>query len=203
VPIANLLAKEPFPNLGTAPEWVEMVKKELVAQKGKEAVEKLGAEVRTTLDVKLQESAQAALQKGLRASDARNKCERKASILQQEAAALLTAGAGLMTWGAIMTAQSKHTERRPLPDVQTVQVRPSQPCGNVAALEGMSVAVLLPRFGGKWAGHVNADGSARIELPGKLTLPQGATVSVFVDSVPEALSSLVAPGSPLAQVTLN
>lgn len=140
---------------------------------------------------------------GYGASDARNKCESKASILQQEAAALLTAGAGLMTWGAIMTAQSKHTERRPLPDVQTVQVRPSQPCGNVAALEGMSVAVLLPRFGGKWAGHVNADGSARIELPGKLTLPQGATVSVFVDSVPEALSSLVAPGSPLAQVTLN
>jgi penicillin-binding protein 1A len=76
MPIANLLAKAPVPNLGTAPEWVELVKKELVAQKGKDAVETLGAEVRTTLDVKLQESAQAALQKGLRASDARNKIGR-------------------------------------------------------------------------------------------------------------------------------
>ena len=109
----------------------------------------------------------------------------------------------MTVWGGVMTAQSKHTERLPLPDVQTVQVRPSQPCGNAAALEGLGVAVLLPRFGGKWTGHVNVDGSVRIELPTKLTLPQGTTVSVFVDSVPEAISHLVMPGSELARVTLN
>jgi len=132
-----------------------------------------------------------------------DKCSSPAGTWREAGATLLATGAAMTAWGAVMAAQSKHTERQPLPDLQTVQVRPSQPCGNVAALEGMSVAVLLPRFGGKWAGRVNADGSARIELPAKRALPQGATVSVFVDSVPETLSTLVMPGSELAHITLN
>jgi penicillin-binding protein 1A len=81
--------KKSFPNLGNAPEWVGLVRKELVARHGKDAINTLGAEVRTTLDVKLQEAAHAALQKGLRASDARRKVGRavrkvKPDQLQQE-----------------------------------------------------------------------------------------------------------------------
>jgi penicillin-binding protein 1A len=71
------IVKTPFPELGTAPEWVDLVKKELVALKGSEAaLDKQGAVVRTTLDPGLQVSAQAALQAGLRAADARLKIGR-------------------------------------------------------------------------------------------------------------------------------
>ncbi len=71
------IVKTPFPELGTAPEWVDLVKKELVALKGSEAaLDKQGAVVRTTLDPGLQVSAQAALQAGLRAADGRLKVGR-------------------------------------------------------------------------------------------------------------------------------
>jgi penicillin-binding protein 1A len=70
------VATAPFPHKGSAPEWVELVRKELVASKGKGAIDTLGAEVRTTLDVELQRAAQAALEKGLQTSDARRKAGR-------------------------------------------------------------------------------------------------------------------------------
>lgn len=61
----------PFPKLGSAPEWVELAKRELVAEKGEDALDTLGAKVRTTLNPDLQASAQKALQSGLRAVDKR------------------------------------------------------------------------------------------------------------------------------------
>jgi penicillin-binding protein 1A len=70
------LVKNPFPHLGTAPEWIELVRKELVADKGEEGLDTLGAVVKTTLDARVQEAAQAALQKGLRAYDDRHKVGR-------------------------------------------------------------------------------------------------------------------------------
>jgi penicillin-binding protein 1A len=70
------IVKNAFPDLGTAPEWVDLVKKELVAMKGEKAVESGGSTVRTTLDPSLQIAAQKALQTGLRAADGRLKVAR-------------------------------------------------------------------------------------------------------------------------------
>ncbi|NVB84754.1 MAG: PBP1A family penicillin-binding protein [Kofleriaceae bacterium] len=69
------VVKEPFPELGSAPEWVDLVRRELVATKGEKGME-TGGTVRTTLDPGLQASAQKALQAGLRAVDARQKIGR-------------------------------------------------------------------------------------------------------------------------------
>jgi penicillin-binding protein 1A len=68
------IVDRPFPDLGSAPEWVDMVKRELVhLNNGNEAaLETLGATVRTTLDPTLQADAQKALQNGLRAVDKRH-----------------------------------------------------------------------------------------------------------------------------------
>lgn len=66
------VVKQPFPELGTAPEWVDLVRKELVATKGEESIDALGAKVRTTLDPGMQAIAQRALQAGLRAVDKRH-----------------------------------------------------------------------------------------------------------------------------------
>jgi penicillin-binding protein 1A len=68
------VVKDPFPELGRAPEWVDLVKKELVrlgVVHDEAGIDALGATVRTTLDPGLQASAQKALQQGLRAVDKR------------------------------------------------------------------------------------------------------------------------------------
>jgi penicillin-binding protein 1A len=70
------VAKVPFPRLGSAPEWVELARQELVTQRGKDALPTLGAQVRTTLDVDVQAAAQKALEAGLRGLDARHKVGR-------------------------------------------------------------------------------------------------------------------------------
>jgi penicillin-binding protein 1A len=72
--------KEPFPQLNSAPEWVGLVRGELLATKcdgkstcpdGEIWLDTLGATVRTTLDPKLQDIGQDALQNGLRTVDKR------------------------------------------------------------------------------------------------------------------------------------
>ncbi|HTJ43129.1 MAG TPA: PBP1A family penicillin-binding protein [Kofleriaceae bacterium] len=67
------VVKNPFPEMGGAPEWVALAKKELVASYGDGALETLGAKVKTTMDSDIQANAQKALQEGLRAYDARHK----------------------------------------------------------------------------------------------------------------------------------
>lgn len=76
------IVDDPFPEMGSAPEWVELAKKELVADKGEEALDTLGATVRTTLDPSLQATAQRALQAGLRAVDKRHNVGRPLRTLK-------------------------------------------------------------------------------------------------------------------------
>lgn len=65
------IVDEPFSELGSAPEWVELVRKDLAAEHGEDALDTLGAEVQTTVDPKIQKWAHRALQKGLREVDKR------------------------------------------------------------------------------------------------------------------------------------
>ena len=60
----------------SAAEWTDLVRKELVDIKGEAAVDTAGGVVRTTLQPKLQQDAQKALQAGLRAVDGRLKVAR-------------------------------------------------------------------------------------------------------------------------------
>lgn len=66
------IVKDPFPDLGSAPEWVDLAKQELIAERGEDGLDTLGAKVRTTLDPGLQAIAQQALQAGLRGVDKRH-----------------------------------------------------------------------------------------------------------------------------------
>src|SRR5215470_17420511 len=65
------IVKNSQPYLDVAPEWVEVVKKELEKRYGP-GVETMGLVVRTTLDVGLQQAARASLEAGLRALDERH-----------------------------------------------------------------------------------------------------------------------------------
>jgi penicillin-binding protein 1A len=94
------IIKDPFPELGTAPEWIDLVHKELVErekeklaldndvsakdarEKAEAAIERLGGTVRTTLDPSLQLIAQHALQAGLRAVDKRHGIGRAAHTVK-------------------------------------------------------------------------------------------------------------------------
>jgi len=79
------IVKNPFPEMGTAPEWVDLAKQELIATLGDEKlVDTLGAKVRTTLDPSLQQAAQKALQIGLRAVDKRHHVGRAARSLKPD-----------------------------------------------------------------------------------------------------------------------
>ncbi len=67
------IVKNPTPEVNSAPEWVDLVKAEMLSNKTKgEAVLDQGTVVRTTLDPELQAEAQRALQAGLRAVDKRH-----------------------------------------------------------------------------------------------------------------------------------
>jgi penicillin-binding protein 1A len=66
------IVRDPFPKLGSAPEWVEKAREELVKSYGAGVVERMGAEVKTTLDSDIQAHAQHALVDGLRAYDHRH-----------------------------------------------------------------------------------------------------------------------------------
>jgi penicillin-binding protein 1A len=69
------VVRRPYPMLDTAPEWVELVRKELIAEYGTD-LDTLGAVVKTTLRADVQAAAQKALQNALRAVDARHKLGR-------------------------------------------------------------------------------------------------------------------------------
>ncbi len=67
---------KPYPMLDSAPEWLGLARTELEAERGKDAVDTLGAIVQTTLRSDLQATAQKALQSALRAYDGRHKLGR-------------------------------------------------------------------------------------------------------------------------------
>lgn len=60
------------PHLGTAPHFVEHIRKTLISKYGKEALYTGGYRIHTTLDLKKQAAAQLAAQKGLRVYDKRH-----------------------------------------------------------------------------------------------------------------------------------
>jgi penicillin-binding protein 1A len=84
------VVKEPFPELGSAPEWVQLVRSELVRDNGgnETALDTLGGKVRTTLDPGLQQIAQKALQNGLRTVDKRHGVGRAVRSLKGDKADL-------------------------------------------------------------------------------------------------------------------
>ncbi len=118
------IVEAPFPYLNTAPEWERRVREELLADKcgGKQTcpegelyLDTLGATIRTTLDPKVQEDAQHALQVGLRGVDKRHGYGRVKRSLKSDKAAdelrkklsRVTPESGLVkgeTYEAIVTA---------------------------------------------------------------------------------------------------
>ena len=65
------LVKSPAPSLGSAPEYVDEVRKLLVERYGAKKLPYLGLEVRTRCDAKIQKAARDAVEKGLVELDAR------------------------------------------------------------------------------------------------------------------------------------
>lgn len=68
--------RDPNPRLGTIPEVVDLVKRELVAAHGEKGLDALGATVRVTLRPQLEDAARKALQAGLRRYDAKHEVGR-------------------------------------------------------------------------------------------------------------------------------
>jgi penicillin-binding protein 1A len=68
-PIAIL--GEPFPNLGSAPEWVDVARRALIERYGEATLATLGGQVEVTVDLDMQAKALAALRQGLHEVDAR------------------------------------------------------------------------------------------------------------------------------------
>jgi penicillin-binding protein 1A len=66
------VVKNPYPEMGMAPEWVDAVKRELVARYGEEKLPYLGLSVKVTMDSELQIAARDALETGLRSVDERH-----------------------------------------------------------------------------------------------------------------------------------
>ncbi|MGE3458789.1 MAG: penicillin-binding protein 1A, partial [Kofleriaceae bacterium] len=92
------VVKVPFPQLDRAPEWRRLVRTELFDEHGNvrptmmpdragATVDTLGATVRTTLDPKLQDIAQTALQNGLRTLDKRRNTGRPIRTIKPDAIA--------------------------------------------------------------------------------------------------------------------
>ncbi|MBT8495135.1 MAG: PBP1A family penicillin-binding protein [Deltaproteobacteria bacterium] len=62
---------DPYPNLGAAPEWVQVAKDELQKSFGEEESDRAGVAVTMTVDLEIQGHAASALRKGLRDIDKR------------------------------------------------------------------------------------------------------------------------------------
>ena len=63
----------PFPNLGVAPEWVDVARAALVEKLGADQLDRAGVDVEVSLDLEAQKAAREALRAGLRAYDKRQK----------------------------------------------------------------------------------------------------------------------------------
>ena len=73
------------PTMGLAPEWVDLARQGLVAQKGgEEEVSRAGVAIQTTLDLDVQKLARDALRAGLRAYDKRQKYGRPIQRLKPD-----------------------------------------------------------------------------------------------------------------------
>ena len=66
------VVREPFPQLGAAPEWVGVARRELIERYGESQLGIVGGKVITSVDLDIQEAAVRALRSGLRAYDKRH-----------------------------------------------------------------------------------------------------------------------------------
>ena len=167
----------PFPELGSAPEWVDLVKRDLVKRFGGDeaALDRAGTTVRTTLDPSLQAVAQRALQNGLRAVDKRHGIGRpersvKPDKIEAEVARLakkLARGGPLAkeTYDAVVTQVSDEDHEL------------------VVDLGGYEASVLL---GGEDDARFNPpDHDGKVKAPGERFKP-GDVVSVMLAAAPAA-----------------
>ncbi|MCE9576526.1 MAG: PBP1A family penicillin-binding protein [Deltaproteobacteria bacterium] len=81
-----MVAKNPFPRLGSAPEWNGIARAELEKTIGKDALDTLGGKVKLTVDPDIQAAARRALIAGLRAYDERHDLGRPHRTLKNDAA---------------------------------------------------------------------------------------------------------------------
>ena len=75
---------DPFPDLESAPEWVDIVRRELVERYGEDGLDRLGATVTISVDPEVQAIAAAALRDGVRAIDARRKYGRPQKQIRKD-----------------------------------------------------------------------------------------------------------------------
>jgi hypothetical protein len=114
---------------------------------------------------------------------------------------ILLTGAVMASSAAIFALRKPSTEITDLPAEQRQQLTAPVACGVTPALEGLTVALELPQSG-KWTGRVGGDGTVRIDVNEHIVLPEHATLSVVVDSVPPSIAGLIAPGAAIGAVTL-
>jgi len=112
----------------------------------------------------------------------------------------LLAGAVMAGSAGVFALRKPITEITDLPPERRQDVTAPVACGATPALQGMTVALELPQ-NGKWTGRVGGDGTVRIDLNEHVALPEHATLSVVVDSVPPSIAGLVTPGATVGAVT--
>ena len=129
-------------------------------------------------------------------------CNSESSALEDAGLTTLLSGLVAAVAGGYSLAQKPTIQTKELPsETHTQLLSNNASCGTTAALEGLSVAVDLPG-NGSWRGRTALDGSVRIDVSDSIKLPEGAPLTVVVDSVPPLLAGIVTPGAVLGDVKL-
>jgi hypothetical protein len=129
-----------------------------------------------------------------------DQCHSEAGAYRYVGVVTLGTGLGALLGGGALLARKPKVETKPLESQELHSVGPTVGmCGKQASLDGLSVYVNMPG-GGTWSGRVDAEGSARIDLPSHF---EATTLPVFVGAVPASAAGMVSPGMHLTEVTLQ
>jgi len=129
-----------------------------------------------------------------------DQCHSEAGTYRYLGVVTLGTGLGALLGGGVLLARKPQVETKPLESQELHSVGPTVGlCGKQASLDGLSVYVNMPG-GGTWSGRVDAEGSARIDLPSQF---EATTLPVFVGAVPASAAGMVSPGMQLTEVTLQ
>ncbi|HEY3253575.1 MAG TPA: hypothetical protein VGJ91_06490 [Polyangiaceae bacterium] len=132
-----------------------------------------------------------------------DKCVSESGAMQELGLTTLLSGVVFGAPGGIFLARPPKIESKDLPEKQLSHVTSQNvACAPPSSLEGIAVAVELPG-NGSWSGRAAGDGSVRIEVQPTISLPEGATVQVVVQSVPPTFTSSVAVGTVLGEVSFE
>lgn len=131
-----------------------------------------------------------------------DECHSQSGILSEAGFSTLLSGLAIGTGAGIFLARKPQTETADLPSQQLTRVTAPVACGNTEALAGLVVALELPA-GGRWTGRAASDGSVRIDINEKISLPAQMSVPVVVESVPPSLAGLVTVGAGVGKVILS